>query len=135
MTMSKRIPTCNRSPHGWWVATLVVRFEYYGEDKSNPRRRCGADENVVLIKARGREQAYKKAVAEGRVGHGIEGINTDTRRKGIWVFEGVSSLLPVYDKLEDGAEIMWTSHQNITVGRVKSWVRKKAELEAFRDED
>lgn len=133
--MSKRIPTRNSSPHGWWIATLIERFEYYGEDKSNPRRRCLAYENVVLIKARGREQAYKKALVQGRAGQDTECVNLDTGRKGLWVFEGISSLLPVHDKLEDGAEVMWTSHGNVTVGRVKSRIRKKAELEAFDDED
>jgi hypothetical protein len=133
--MGKHVPNRNRSPHGWWVATLIERFEYYDEDKPNQRRRCTANENVVLIKARGREQAYKKALAEGQAVNGIEAVNLDTRRKGIWVFEGISSLLPVYDKLEDGAEILWTSHANVTVGRVRSWIREKAELEVFRDED
>ena len=52
------------------------------------------------------------------------------------VFEGLASLLPVYDELdEDGAEILFDDCENITVGRVQSWVRQKSELEAFDDSE
>jgi len=49
------------------------------------------------------------------------------------VFEGLISLLPIYDELKDGAEIIWVEHENKTIGKVRSWVRHKHELEVFDD--
>ena len=113
----------------------LERFEYYEEDKANPNRRCLAWENTVLIRARDREQAYKKAVSVGRLGSGSEAWNADTKRRGAWRFEGLTSLLPVYEDLEDGCELIWTEHAGRTVAKIKSLVKHKRELEAFQDED
>jgi hypothetical protein len=132
--MSKKVPYRNKSPYGWWVATEIIRFQFYDEDRSNPRRRCCADENTFLIKARDRHAAYRKAMAHGRTLDGAEGVDIVSGRKGTWVFEGLTSLLPVFDELEDGAEILWMQHPNITVGKVQSRIREKEDLEVFDDE-
>jgi hypothetical protein len=55
------------------------------------------------------------------------------KRTGRWVFEGLTSLLPIYDELEDGAEILWRDHSGRTLKRVRAMVKKKNELEAFDD--
>jgi hypothetical protein len=127
------IPHRNRSPHGWWVASYLQRFEYYDEDRSNPNRRCLAWENTILIQAPNREQAYRKAVAAGRVGDRSEAWDADTKRKGCWRYEGVTSLLPIYEPLEDGSEIMWTEHTGRSVRTVQQLVKKKRALAAFDD--
>jgi len=135
--MSKKVPWKNRSPTRWWVATLIERFEFDGENTSNPRRRCRAWSNVVVLKARDREHAYRKAMRYGE---------SDTRdndwvaalsgRKGKLVFEGLASLLPVYDEFdEDGSEIFFNDYESITVSRVRRWVRQKAALEVFDDSE
>jgi len=126
--------SANQSPYGWWVATLILRFQYVGEDVSNPRHRCMADENLVLIKAKDREEAYRKALRLGEAEEDVELSDSTTGRRGYFVFEGLSSLLPVYDEIEDGAELLWTRHSNITVGRVQSWVRDKSGLKVFQDD-
>ena len=42
-------------------------------------------------------------------------------------------MLPVFEKInEDGTEIVF-EEEYVTVRRVKSWIRKKEELEAFDD--
>jgi hypothetical protein len=56
-----------------------------------------------------------------------------TRRTGRWVFVGLTSLLPIYDKLEDGAEILWREHENRTIRKICSLVKKKRKLEVFDD--
>jgi hypothetical protein len=44
----------------------------------------------------------------------------------------LSSLIPIYDKIDpDGTEIFFDDDNGITVGRVKSWISKKEQLEAF----
>jgi hypothetical protein len=66
----KSIPHRNRSPHGWWIASYLERFEYYDEDRTNLRRRCLAWENTILVKARNRHEAWRKAMAQGRLSEG-----------------------------------------------------------------
>ena len=128
----RRIPHRNLSTFGWWVASFVERFEFYDEDKSNPNRRCIAWENTILLKAKDRERAYKKAVAIGKRRSGGQGWNSEGR-KGVWKFEGLTHLLPVYDQIEDGAEILWTSHENVAVKTVRALVRARKDLEVFDD--
>jgi hypothetical protein len=131
--MKKTIPEKNKSPHGWWIATIVERYEHFDEDKTKLNRRCTAWMNTVLIKACSRDEAYRKAIAQGKIGTdsicGPEG-----GRQGHWVFEGLASLLPIYEKLEDGAEIMWEQAVNVTVKTVRARVKEKRELECFQDD-
>ena len=121
------------SKTGWFVAVLVERFEYYNEDKSNPNRRCIANENICLIKAKDAEVAYKKAVELGKSTEEDEGID-DERRKGRWIFVGITELLPVYEDIEDGAEILWTEHRNKAVSTIEKMVSKKEDLQIFSED-
>lgn len=131
------VPSRNTSPYGWWVATLVERFEYDHEDKNNPRRRCRAWTNTVIFKAEDREEAYSKAIEYGELTKTDKcDWSDDKGRKGKWIFEGLSSLLPIYDELDpEGTEILFEDDLNVTVGRVKGWVRDKKDLEVFDDSE
>jgi hypothetical protein len=129
-----KIPFRNRSPFGWWIASYIERFEYYDENKNNLARKCLAWENTVLIRARTREQAYRRAVALGRLSSGNEGWDS-TKRRGAWRFEGLTDLLPVHEKLIDGAEILWKEHANRTVKTIKSLVKRKQDLSVFDDHE
>jgi hypothetical protein len=131
----KRIPLRNKSPYGWWIASYIERFEYEDENKDDLNRRCVAWENTIIIKARNREQAYRKAEKLGRLSESNGAYKTVDGRIAIWRYEGVTSLLPIYEELEDGAEILWKEHQNRTVKKIKSLVRSKSELEAFDDNE
>ena len=130
-----KVPHRNRNHTGWWIASLIERFEHYDEDKANLNRRCLAYENTILIKAPNREVAYRKAVVQGRLSNGIEGWNSSSGRKGAWRFEGLTSLLPVYEDLEDGAEILWKKHAGVTVRKIRGSIKKKHELSVFDDRD
>ena len=133
--MVDEIPRRNRSPHGWWIASYLLRAVWDDEPSPpNSRRRCLAWENTVIIQAPDREAAYAKALllaAENAVGD----FHDEARRsrKGRFVFEGLTSLMPIYDRLEDGAEVLWAEYRNMTVGKLLSWVKQKSELEAFDD--
>jgi len=133
--MDKNIPDRNKSPHGWWVATIIERFQFDDEDLDNKRRRCRAFTNVVILKANDRESAYQKAIEYGNSGvENKSDWSNGKERKGRWIFEGLSSLIPIYDELDpDGTEILFDDDKDVTVGRVESWVREKGELEAFDD--
>jgi len=127
------VPYKNRSPEGWWIASYVERFEYYDENVSNLNRRCLAWENTILIQAADREEAYRKALVAGRVGDRSEAWDADSKRKGCWRFEGLTSLLPIYEALEDGTEVLWTQHAGKSVRTIKQLVKRKRDLEAFDD--
>jgi uncharacterized protein DUF4288 len=130
---SETPPYRNRSPYGWWIASYIVRFEYEDENKGDLNRRCLAWENTIIIKAKNREQAYRKATKIGQGSNDNEGYNAANGRKGKWKYEGLTSLIPIYEELEDGAEIIWKEHQNRSVKKIKSWVKSKELLEAFDD--
>ena len=129
-----QIPYRNKSPYGWWLAAYVERFELDDEDTSNDRRRCLAWENTILIHAKSREGAYKKAIRAGKLSEGRT-AQTEDGRKGKWRFDGLTSLLPIYEELEDGAEIVWMEHRGKMVKSIKAMVREKHKLEAFDDSE
>lgn len=133
MSARSKVAYRNRSPYGWWVASYILRLEYDGEGSDNPRRRCVAWENTIILTAPNRESAYRKALRLGKAASGGEVTEVGTGRKGSWVFEGLTELLPIYDELEDGAEILWSEHEGKSVGTVRSWVRSKEKLSVFDD--
>jgi hypothetical protein len=96
----------NHSPVGWYIGSYFLRFIVIGEDRNDdPERKFTVWENTVLVKADNLDEAYDKVVAIGRE-HAEpykNGLGEDVR----WAFEGVADLLPVYEKLEDGCEVMW----------------------------
>lgn len=115
----------------WYVAILILRFEFYDEKKAHVNRRCNVHENMHLIQASTPEDAYTKAMHLGQVSNGTEGID-DFKRKGIWIFEGLNELIPVYEKIEDGCEILWTKHY-CSVKTATNMVKRKDDLQAFSD--
>lgn len=119
------------SPVNWYLAEILLRAEWCDEDKRNPNRRCKVWENTVLIKASSPKEAYTKAMKLGKEhakGDFWEEGNKD--RKGQWHFEGLTSLLAIYDELEDGSEISWYQGENQSVKKIKSWVKTEQELKA-----
>jgi hypothetical protein len=131
--MPRGVPYKNRSPYGWWIASYLQRLEYAGEDRRNLTRRCLAWENTILLKARNRQEAWRKAIRLGKRGLPSEVREVGSDRKGFWLFEGLTSLLPVYESLEDGAELMWAEHSGRSVKSVRALVKAKHELAVFDD--
>lgn len=121
--MAEGIPYRNRSPHGWWVATYLERPAM--SDRVHREDDDPIDlvwENTIILQAPDRDAAYEKAVRLGIAGNGQ-------------VFLGLVSLLPIYDPLGDGTEILWTEHENIPLSKVRSWIKAREELEAFDDSE
>lgn len=130
--MKNGIPYRNHSPYGWWVASYIERMAWDDELNLSPNKRCRAWENTIILQAVDREEAYKKAVyLASKSSTKFE--DSSTGRKGRWIYEGLTSLLPIYDPLEDGAEIFWIDHKNRTIKTIKSRVKQKYELEVFDD--
>jgi hypothetical protein len=130
--MKKEIPHRNHSPHGWWVASYIERAVWDDKPNPSPNSRCLSWENTIVLQAPDREAAYAKAVFLASQ-HSSEFMDDSRSRKGHWIFEGLTSLLPIYDELEDGAEILWVEHRNRTIRKIQSRVKQKEQLEAFDD--
>jgi len=85
-------------------------------------------ENLRLVHARNRDQAYRKAVKWSSLEH-------STTNGGEWRFAGISMLLPVYDEIGDGAEILWQNERKLSVKQIKKLVKSKRQLPVFNDRD
>lgn len=118
------------SPVGWYIAGVMLRFESEGENIENPNRRSTGWENQHLIKAENPNIAYKKAIKIGKESES-EYINTDGY-KVRWIFEGLTTLIAIYEGLEDGAEIIWTEYENKAVKSILNRVKKREDLEVFQ---
>jgi len=116
------------SPVGWYVGSYLVRFiELNATGNDDTDGEFLAWENTVLVRADSFDEAYSKVEAQARLhtepyGGGSEGIPVQ------WVFEGISDLVPIYEPLEDGCEILWTEHEALKLGKLQSMARSVDEL-------
>ena len=123
MTDSKNV-----SPHGWYVGSYLLRFIELAEDgNEDPEHRFVTWENTILVKANDLNGAYDKVVQ-------IAMENTKPYKGGPagidvqWVFEGVTDLVPIYEEIQDGAEIMWADHAPRKLKNIRKQVRGKREF-------
>jgi hypothetical protein len=131
--MTDNIAYRNRSPHGWWIASYIERAAWDDEPNPAPNSRCLAWENTIILQATDREAAYEKAIQLATSGGRSQFESGRKKRKGHFVFEGLTSLLAIHDELTDGAEVLWQEHKNHTFKKIRSWIKQKHELESFDD--
>jgi len=116
------------SPVGWYVGSYQIRFielEALGNDDQEGEFLVW--ENTVIVKAASFDEAYEKVAAVGRSDTapykgGPDGVLVQ------WVFEGITELLPIYEPLEDGAEIMWAEHEAVKLSKVKTRAKSMGQL-------
>jgi hypothetical protein len=116
------------SPVGWYVGSYQIRFielDALGNDDQEGEFLVW--ENTVIVKAASFDEAYDKVAAVGSSDTapykgGPDGIPVQ------WVFEGITELLPIYEPLEDGAEIMWAEHEAVKLSKLKSRARSLGQL-------
>lgn len=117
----------NISPVGWYVGSYLLRFiELEDAGNDDEENRFLSWENTVLVKAADLDDAYdqiEKIALEHTEPYkgGDEGVPVQ------WVFEGVTELLPIYDEIEHGAEIMF-SESTRKLKNLKKLVRKKGQF-------
>ncbi len=118
----------NVSPSGWYVGSYLLRFvELAEQGNDDPEKMFASWENTALIQAGSFDEAYEKLVAVARENSqpykgGPVGIDVQ------WVFEGVTELLPIYEPLADGCEIMWANNRPRKLKSIRSRIKQKAEL-------
>ena len=119
----------NRNHSGWWIFREVEQWVSQRQGKLSDSSRCPVWENTRLIRARSRDEAYQKATRLGRAGHPSKTTG------GEWRFVGISMLLPIYEDIEDGVEILWVDRGQMPVRRIKRLVKSKRQLPVFDDND
>jgi Domain of unknown function (DUF4288) len=121
----------NRSPVGWYVASYLLRFVELGDEcNSDPEHRFTAWENTIIVKAQSIEEAYDKTVAVASAETapylgGDDGVAVQ------WVFEGVTTVVPIYEKLTDGAEIMWEKHGATKLKNLRKRVIRRDDVRQY----
>lgn len=112
-------PSAAISPVGWYVGSYLLRFVEFDEAGSEDlEARFLAWENTVIVRARDLEEAFRKVEAVGRAQTvpyegGPDAVPVQ------WLYEGITDLLPIYEPLEDGAEIMWEEHEAVPLGELR----------------
>jgi hypothetical protein len=61
------------------------------------------------------------------------GHPSKTTKGGKWYTAGISMLLPVYEDIEDGAEILWTGRGLMRMGAIRKLAKTKRQLPVFDD--
>jgi hypothetical protein len=118
----------NVSPVGWYLGSYLLRFmELRDQDRNNPEKRFLSWENTVLVKARSIEAAYTKVVRIAKQNAkpyrgGSEGVPVQ------WEYLGVTEILPIYEKIADGAEIAWAERAPRKLKHLKCLVKSKDSL-------
>ena len=112
----------NVSSVGWYVGSYLIRFvELEEQGNYDLERRFHSWENTVLVKAKNLEEAFEKiekiakSDTEPYKG-GPQGVPVQ------WIYEGITELLPIYEELEDGAEIMWCERKPRKLKNLKKLV-------------
>jgi hypothetical protein len=122
-----KIPWANRNHTGWWIFEEVEQWVSNRQKRLSPTSRYLVRLNLRLVQAKSREVAHRKAMK-----FGAAGMPSKTNG-GEWRFVGISMLLPVYDRIEDGAEILWKGDKMMSVASIKKLVRTKRQLPLFND--
>lgn len=119
----------NISPEGWYVGRYLLRFvELEDAQINDPEARFLSWENTVLVQADNLDHVYDKIIAiatdaSAPYSGGKQGIPVQ------WEFVGVTEILPIYEKLEDGCEIMWTEHAPRKLKNLRSRIRQRGEFD------
>ena len=120
----------NVSPVGWYVGSYLIRFIELDEPNNfDPERRFLSWENTVIVKANSLDEAYKKIEKIGKSDTkpykgGPEGVPVQ------WIYEGITELLPIYDDIEDGAEIMWCERKPRKLKNLQKLIGKLADFKS-----
>jgi hypothetical protein len=85
--------------------------------------------NTHLIKASSPEEAYEKALSHGKLCESTW-INTEGEQV-VSRFRGLRDLLLIYEKLEDGAEIMWEEQEDVSEKEIQEMIKPRALLGAI----
>ena len=117
----------NISPVGWYVGSYLLRFiELEEPGNYDEETRFLSWENTILVQASDLDDAYDK-IEKIAVEHtepykgGNQGVPVQ------WIFEGITEILPIYDEIGHGSEIMF-SESTKKLKNLRKLIRKKGEF-------
>jgi hypothetical protein len=108
----------------WYLAHEILFIEV---DDASSQESFPVWENLILIKANNPEEAFEKAMINGRNSEEpvtIQGVNGYLR------FKGLKDLILINDDLEDGAELEWIEYE-VDKDKLNQLVRAKQDMHAF----
>jgi hypothetical protein len=118
-----------KSPVGWYVGSYLLRFiELRDPHRNDPERRFLSWENTVLVRAKTFDEAYAKIEAIGKQ-NAIQYRGGDGSVPVKWQYLGITDVLPIYEKLVDGAEIAWAERKGQTLKKLRTRVKTRKELQ------
>lgn len=116
------------SPVGWYVGIYQLRrVKPDRSDIEDEAARFLVWENTVLVKADSLGAAYDRVTD-------IAQENTDPSKGGDdaidaqWVFEGILDVVPIYEDLQDGCEILWAQRSPRALKNIRSSAITKEDL-------
>ena len=110
----------------WFIVEILLKCEPINKNENQEMRRVSIWGNHHLIKADSASEAFEKA---NKLGKREEFKFTNHYKIEMeWIFIGIGELLPIYEDIEDGAEIMWTDYGMISNKNAMKKPYKKEEL-------
>jgi hypothetical protein len=110
----------------WYIGEIIEKCEPVIRNEKQELRRVTTWGSHHLIKSESPEKAFDKAV---KLGKEAEYKFTNTGKLEMeWIFVGIGELLPIYEGIEDGAELMWNDYGFISNRRRMRMPYKKKEL-------
>lgn len=96
---------------GWYIGSYLERFVPLGmSDCADPEQKFASRICTVLVRAPAMKEAYDKII-DVALEKTPPVIVTHKKREGRWAFEGITGVLPVYEDIEDGAEVTWAEYK------------------------
>lgn len=128
--------TNETSPVGWYVGSYLLRFVELSEPENNDLDASFLVwENTVIVRAETLEEAFQKVEQVGQQHTEPYQGGPDGGVPVQWIFEGITDLLPIYEPLEDGAEIMWAEHESVKLDKLRGQSMSLAQIrERFRND-
>ena len=118
---SRKIQTKD-SAEGWWIYEELEYWVSKRQKTLTSNSKCKVWANIRIVKAKNIDAAYKKALKLGQFARPIKAID------GEWRFAGIMWLLPIQERLEDGAELVWTDRKMMQLERIDKLVKTKLQL-------
>lgn len=123
MKSSEKISNENRN---WYIVEIIEKCEPVSRNEEKDLRRVATWGNHHLIKADSPQKAFDKAVKLGKEKN-YKFINSEKIEMES-MFVGIGELLPIYEDIEDGAELMWNNYGLISNRRTMKMPYTKKEL-------
>lgn len=111
----------------WYIAHELLYFDTKKGRGRLKGRKLVVWENLVLIKAKGPEEAYRKALKHGRLSEDKVKIDGED---GYCRFKGLRDLVLIHDDLQDGAELEWHDLRK-DVSELGRMAKRKGRMQAF----